>query len=151
MMCTAATRYEHMSLETLERLKRQPNIGAAALDRIDAAIAKKAVVVRSTPTWESELGLSEKEVQRRINQRLRKLGVGVYWMSQARKSGQTAGVPDLICFDPIRGLFFVEVKAEGGVQSEVQKIFQSRCRTAGVPYVLGGLTAIEKFLKGGSG
>lgn len=44
------------------------------------------------------------------------------------------GVPDLLIFTP--KMYFCEVKANGGVQSPDQKIFQGLCERAQIPYIL---------------
>ena len=122
----------------------RPQVGAALQERIDGMLEQR----QPSRRWASDPGLSEKEIQRRVHLRLTELGVAVYWLSQPRASKQTPGLSDLLCFCPVRGLFFVETKAAGGVQSEAQQKFQGRCRIAGVPYILGGLTEVEAFLQG---
>lgn len=139
------TDYSTLTLEQLHQLKGQ--VGQAAQDKINQAILEKATTPAKQGKWTSE-DEPEKEIQRRICERLKKLGAAVYWLSQPRESGQTAGVPDLVVFDPARGMFWIECKAAGGKQSEEQKRFQTRCELAGVPYVIGGLTEVEQFLKG---
>lgn len=122
----------------------RPQVGVALQERIDGMLAEQQNLPER---WALEPG-SEKEIQLRIYKRLTDLGVAVYWLSQPRASGQTAGVPDLMCFDAARGLFFVEVKATNGRQSEAQAKFQGRCRLAGVAYILGGVAEVEAFVTG---
>jgi hypothetical protein len=140
--------YATAPLEQLHALKSL--VGDAAREKIEAAIADRTGPLSAAKRGHSfpgEQGVPEKEVQKRINQRLRQLGIAVYWMSQARETGQTSGVPDILAFDPIRGMFWVECKAKGGRQSEAQREFQQRCEWAGIPYVIGGLQEVEEWLK----
>jgi hypothetical protein len=88
----------------------------------------------------------EKDVQRGVYRLLVQLGCGVYWMSQARATQQTAGVPDLLVFSPARGLFFVECKRPGGQQSPAQRSFQLRSEAAGVRYILGGVVEVAEYM-----
>lgn len=91
--------------------------------------------------------LPEKEIQRRIVQRLGKLGVIVYSLSQPRATKQSLGLPDLCCFDPVRGMFWIEVKAADGKLRDEQRVFQELCEKAGVGHVTGGLAEVEAFLR----
>jgi len=90
----------------------------------------------------------EKDEQREIRKLLIAFGFRVYWMSQARKSGQTRGIPDLWFAHeslPIAG--WMEVKrATGGRFSEAQKTFAEDCRRAGVLYVAGDRSAARSLL-----
>lgn len=80
--------------------------------------------------------LREKAVQRAVYQLLVKCGCAVYWMSQARETRQTPGVPDLIAIHPLRGLAFVECKAPNGRMSRAQRLFQHLCGEANITYIL---------------
>lgn len=58
-------------------------------------------------------------------------------MSQARATGQTPGVPDLITFTPDHRMAYIECKApRTGRQTYAQKRFQHYCALASVPYLL---------------
>jgi hypothetical protein len=89
---------------------------------------------------------AEKDEQREIRRIFLRRGAVVYWLSQARKTGQTPGVPDLLAFDPFRGLVFIEVKGAGGKARPEQLEFRELCLAAGVHHVLGGVQAVKTFL-----
>ncbi len=55
------------------------------------------------------------------------------------------GLPDLLLFTP--DMYFLEVKAEGGRQSEHQIHFQECCNKANIPYLLvNSIEQLEKIL-----
>ena len=59
---------------------------------------------------------SESSVEKHLNKRVEQLGGATRkYVSPGR-----AGVADRICFFPNGGLFFVEVKAEGGMETSAQ-------------------------------
>ena len=89
----------------------------------------------------------EKHVQRAVKDLLRQMSIAVYDSSQPFAAKITPGVADLICFCPRRGLFFCEVKRKGGKQSPAQKVFQTHCEAAGIPYILGGVDEVSEFLQ----
>ena len=89
---------------------------------------------------------SEKDEQRCVYHLLVKCGCAVYWMSQARETQQTPGVPDLMVFHPLRGFAFVEVKAEHGRLSRAQREFQHLCGEAGIEYIVGGVEEVRDWL-----
>lgn len=93
---------------------------------------------------------NEAETQERIVQALEVLGIVVYDTSQPFRAAITPGLPDLICFCPDRGLFFVEVKKPVGRQTKAQKAFQRYAEAAGIPYVCGG-DAVTEFLSDAGG
>ena len=69
-------------------------------------------------------------------------------MSQARKTRQTPGVPDLIVFNSRAGrMWFFECKAEGARPSPAQVYFAELCETAGIDYVIGGTFAAINHLR----
>jgi hypothetical protein len=78
----------------------------------------------------------EKDVQRTVYRLLVKCGCKVYWMSQARKTRQTRGIPDLIAFSPRKGLAFIECKAKGEKPRKDQRTFANWCNLTGVTYIL---------------
>jgi len=123
-----------LDLDQLHELRGR--VGGATLEQVNALIAER------TPK------LTEKQVQAAIVKRLSRLGVAVYSTSQARASRVSPGLPDLVCIDRHRGVFFVETKAEGGKQRPERRVFQERCEEAGGSYVLGGLAEVEAFLRG---
>jgi len=60
-----------------------------------------------------------------------------------KATGQMAGVSDLIILIPDGKTLFVEVKVEKGVQSEVQKIFETKVTYLGFEYYL--VRSLEEF------
>lgn len=59
-------------------------------------------------------------------------------------TGQLAGVADLVVLLHQKTIFF-ELKAEKGVQSEVQKIFESNVKKLGFEYHI--IKSVDQFLK----
>lgn len=78
----------------------------------------------------------ERDVQAKVYELLVKCGCSVYWMSQARETRQTPGVPDLMAFHALRGFTFIECKAPDGKQRKAQREFQELCELAGIRYIL---------------
>lgn len=72
----------------------------------------------------------------------------VYWLSQARKTGQTAGLPDLIVFGPPGApfLLFFEVKHGQGKLSPAQQQFALHCQRTGTLYAAGSKQIARKLL-----
>ena len=90
--------------------------------------------------------VSEKDVQRAAYELLVQCDCAVYWLSQARETRQTPGVPDLLAFHPLRGFAFIEVKAPNGRLSSAQREFQHLCGESDVEYVVGGVEAVRDWL-----
>jgi len=64
-----------------------------------------------------------------------------------KATGLLAGVSDLIVIIPNK-ILFVELKTEIGIQSEVQKDFQSRIELLGYEYhLIRSLTAFQELFK----
>jgi hypothetical protein len=76
-------------------------------------------------------------------------GCEVYWLSQARKSGQTPGLPDLIVFGPPGAPFLLmwETKSGHGKLSDAQRKFALHCQRTSTRYAAGGPTAARRTLK----
>jgi hypothetical protein len=141
------TDYRDADTPALESLREM--VAGAALADVERILAERALSDRG-PKIVGEPGVSEKQVQRRIYNRLKELGAVVYWMSQPRESGISVGVPDLLFFlpgDPWR-MGWIEVKADGGRQSVAQRRFQVRCDLAGITCLVGGMAEVEAYLKG---
>lgn len=119
--------------------------------------------------------IPEKTVQQQIASTLRALGAAVYVIGHPspndgrmhRGTMQTPGLPDLLAFVPNRRAYvaagacqeadmpapslgpqplFIEVKAEGGRLSDVQRDFRTQCEKAGVAHVVGDLNAVIAWL-----
>ena len=61
-----------------------------------------------------------------------------------KQTGAMAGVSDLIVLLPSKCLF-IELKAEKGIQSEVQKIFEERVKNLNFDYFI--IRSLEEFKK----
>ena len=60
-----------------------------------------------------------------------------------KATGQMAGVSDLIILNPNGKTIFVESKIEKGVQSDAQKLFQSKVEALGFEYYI--IKSLEQF------
>lgn len=90
----------------------------------------------------------ERDVQRAVRQRYLEAGCVVYWLSQARATGQTTGVPDLYVFHRgARASWWHEVKPPTGDLSPAQRAFQEHCAATATHHVTGGLEAVEQLLR----
>jgi hypothetical protein len=89
---------------------------------------------------------SEKDEQRAVYQLLVRCECAVYWLSQARETQQTPGVPDLIAFHALRGFAFIECKVPNGRMSSAQREFQHHCGDAGITYIVGGTAEVRDWL-----
>lgn len=78
----------------------------------------------------------EKDVQRAIYELLVQCDCKVLWLSQARETQQTPGLPDLLAFSRLRGMAFIEVKSPNGKQRAAQREFQEWCELTGITYIL---------------
>ncbi len=108
--------------------------------------------------------IPEKTEQAHIVQLLRSLGGQVFVFGTHRRATdyhgtmQTAGIPDLVCFLPVkrRGTdlqpgprfeqVFVECKAAGGRLRPEQIVFRELCLAAQILHVVGGLDDVIAFL-----
>lgn len=89
----------------------------------------------------------EKLIQRDVWKLYHAFGCECFWLSQARSTRQTAGVPDLIVFHRRSGvMFFHEVKTPTGIQSPAQAVFEELCKATGRWYALGGVRIAEETL-----
>ena len=77
--------------------------------------------------------VSEQEEQRRIRRDAIASGGKVYWLSQARKTGQTPGLPDLWIAFPTLGMWW-ETKALDGSLSPFQLDFAAECQQNGTAH-----------------
>jgi hypothetical protein len=91
----------------------------------------------------------EKSIQRDVRKLYIAHGCTVYWLSQARETGQTAGLGDLLVFYP-KGdkpqAWWHEVKSATGKLSPAQEDFRILCNTCQVGHVYGGIPAAEAKL-----
>ena len=91
-------------------------------------------------------GALEKKVEQRIDELCANAGCESVHFSQARATKQSFGIPDRRYYPREGPAFWVEVKAEGGRQTESQAAFEDRCRRCGDPYVLGGYREVLAYL-----
>ena len=91
----------------------------------------------------------EPEVQAQVVALYKSIGAHPYSTSVYRPGGAKiqAGIPDLIVLHPKLGVWFHEVKAPKGKQSDGQILFQTRCAQAGVVYVVGGVSEARAALE----
>lgn len=83
--------------------------------------------------------LRESDVQKSVVAFLRRVGCGVYVLSQGRKTRQTPGLPDLFAFPLVGNAFAFESKTVSGKQSPEQEAFEAHCQRCGLDYVKGGI------------
>jgi hypothetical protein len=89
----------------------------------------------------------EKDIQRDVYKRYRNFGCEIYWLSQARETRQTPGVPDLIVFHPRSATaWYHEVKTPTGTVSPAQLHFLELAAGCGIRVVVGGVNAAEEQL-----
>jgi hypothetical protein len=127
------------------------NAGARELLEAEAAAAQpltEPAPGRVTQRTSGELAAREKDIQREIVKLIRRRGGDVYQTSQVRAAKVTAGIPDIIAFDPYRGLVFIEVKAPDGRASEEQLTFRALCEQHGAAHIIGGIAEVRAFLRG---
>ncbi len=94
--------------------------------------------------WQEIAGLaarpiSEKEEQRRIRRTAIEHGAKVYWLSQKRKTQQTAGIPDLWLAFQSFGMWWEtktaeEAASKDGGLSPFQQDFRDECLRNGTPW-----------------
>lgn len=107
--------------------------------------------LRSAAAAGSPMGLTEREIQRRVVAIFRAAGWHVTVFSQHRKrhiNAPTAGVPDLYVIRPGRDTFWFETKGPSGKQSAAQQDFQACVQEAGVGYGLGGEAEARALVSG---
>jgi hypothetical protein len=110
--------------EMIAALQSQHGISEAYARKIVAANTSAPV---TAPTPSTPRPISEAEEQRRIRRTAIDLGAKVYWLSQARKTGQTPGLPDLWLAFPAFGMWW-ETKATDGRLSPWQEQFRGECQ-----------------------
>lgn len=75
----------------------------------------------------------------------------------AHRTHQTPGIPDLFALLPLQpkyarvgcrapSLVWIEVKAEDGIPSAAQSVFEVGCQARGVAHVMGGVDEVKAFL-----
>lgn len=116
--------------------------------RRDAGLPLEETPAEAKARTQEEDHRREIEIQREIRRLFLAHGFRVCWLSQARRSKQTAGIADLWVTHRGRGIaFWFEVKAEGGEQSEAQHEFELDCIATNTTYVLGGYATAENYLR----
>lgn len=112
------------------------NCGTSVENSVDCELGDTIITAEPLPI--------EKVVQREVRQKFIQAGCTVYWLSQARRPGQTAGLPDLYVFHAGRGVaFWFECKRPGGQLSTEQLEFQRLCGQTKTWHVSGGVLEAE--------
>lgn len=89
----------------------------------------------------------EKVVQRAVYTLYVDAGCRVFWLSQARRTGQTRGLPDLYVFHERAGAsWWHEVKPATGDLTLEQRDFQRLCAATLTRHVTGGVEAAKRML-----
>jgi hypothetical protein len=103
--------------------------------------------------------IPERVVQSQIRAALLAIGAKVYTIGRPPRkdavfkgTGQTAGIPDMFAFLPLRGgvgpsAVWIEVKAKGGRLRPEQAEFAALCAGAGIPHLVGGLDVVLAYLQ----
>lgn len=92
-----------------------------------------------------EFGLLEKDIEKFLNDNIKKLGGRSYKFVSPGNSG----VPDRIIFLPGGRIYFVELKTKKGGPSALQKLQHRRFKELGHEvYLLYGLEDVKVFLNG---
>lgn len=97
------------------------------------------------------MGLTEREIQRRVVAIFRAAGWRVFVFSQHRKrriNAPTPGVPDLYVVRPHRDAFWFETKTPTGKTSAAQDDFRALVQSAGIGCGVGGVAEAEGFVRG---
>ena len=106
-----------------------------------ANIIRKLVVIKIF----EEFGLLEKDIEKFLNDNVKKLGGRSYKFVSPGNSG----VPDRIIFLPGGKIYFVELKTKRGRPSALQKLQRRRFKELGHEvYLLYGLEDVKVFLNG---
>ena len=128
--------------EMVAALQRQTGCTAEYARRIceqNAQLHATGTAIAAHPAFgafAADRPISEAEEQRRIRRSAIERGAKVYWLSQARKTGQTPGIPDLWLAFPSFGMWW-ETKAQDGVLSPFQEDFRDECRRNGTRWGCG--------------
>jgi hypothetical protein len=104
--------------------------------------------VRDQLTDTPDPDVTWQEAQRQCYRVFESAGCTVYWLSQARRTGQTPGLPDLIVFGPPgqKWCLMWETKNGRGKQSEAQRKFQLNCDRVELPYYAGSARMARRAL-----
>ncbi|MEO7457070.1 MAG: hypothetical protein ABIY52_12480 [Gemmatimonadaceae bacterium] len=97
---------------------------------------------------ERDARVHEKEEQRAIRKMAIAIGFRVYWLSQARETKQTPGIPDLwLSLEAIGFAAWWETKRQvGGQRSTAQEEFAQECIAARIPYGFGDRYEFAQWL-----
>lgn len=128
----------------MSRAFREDDFTGAVLDRV-----RRAALGTLSAEDQKSRDAREKEEQAAVVKIFREAGCKVYNLSQARKTKQTPGLPDLwVVHLPSRRAFWFEVKrTRGGVMSEFQKDFASECNECGVRHFVGDRAEARRALR----
>lgn len=129
---------ELLEYTTLIENMTRTGVGREAAERFARSRYPDAAAQQAKFDAERE-NVLEKEEQREIRKLFIAFGFEVYWLSQARNSKITRGVPDLWCMHRERpiGFWWETKRAEGGRFSEAQLRFREHAERCGVGYGCG--------------
>jgi VRR-NUC domain len=88
------------------------------------------------------LRVDEEDVQAKCWELLQRVGATTWWLSQARYTGQTKGLPDLLTFTAQGHMAWIECKRpetdtqRGGKQRPDQRRFEANCKRCGETYLV---------------
>jgi hypothetical protein len=103
-----------------------------------------------TPLPAPPVAKLEKVEQKACWRRLRGHGFETWWLSQARRTGQTKGLPDLLAFHEARGLgVWIEVKRpeDPAPFTVEQRRFQRLCAACHWDHLVGGERELIDWLR----
>ena len=122
-----------------------PTPDVATLLRLKAEREGRAV--DATPTPDPRAGVRDwKAEQNECRKVFVALGCRVYWLSQARRTGQTPGLGDLWVFAPrLTRAWWWETKHGAGKLSPAQEEFRQLCEQTGTLYGCGSRADAEAF------
>lgn len=119
---------------------REKAEAAARMNRPDLATPHQVL--------QSVDNVREKEEQAYIAKLFRGFGCKVYWLSQARSTKQTEGLPDLwvVHVDAKLAFWFETKRSSGGRVRPEQKLFADECEATGVKHHMGDRRVAARIL-----
>lgn len=103
------------------------------------------------PAPKAELHLEnvlERDEQQYVAKLFRGFGCKVYWLSQARSTKQTEGLPDLwvVHVDAKLAFWFETKRSSGGRVRPEQKLFADECAATGIKHHMGDRRVAARIL-----